>query len=149
MSLALAITIVLDSNAIARFTCKGAHSNNFIDNPGQDAFPTSLRRGGGDKIVRALVEKTTEGSDGSPFSMTKRRTYMGPGLVDSGAVSWERFSLPDAGIICERWAVVLVGLVAEPSDTVKQLAEMPDWCVLVVARDKGGEFVFSLLFHFE
>lgn len=143
MSLALMIMVFLEPGAVTRFTRGEVHSNNRIGHRGLGALPANLRLRAGDNIVRALVEEPTDGDTaGRSFSMTKGRKYTGPGLVDGGGVPpSERFLPPDAESTCERWAVVLVTSTAEPSDSIKQLAEMQDWCVLVVAGDKGGEFV--------
>lgn len=71
---------------------------------------------------------------GSVFSMEKIRTYDGPRLDHN--LPQSTFPPPGESDMCERWAVLTS--IFEPTDTVKQLADAEDWCVVVVG-DKNGE----------
>lgn len=71
---------------------------------------------------------------GQVFSMNKVRTYVGPRL-DPSVKQSSSFPPPDSAKICGQWAVLTS--IFEPTDTVRQLGAMPDWCVVVVGDKKG------------
>lgn len=97
---------------------------------------------------RSRRRATSPGACGSPpvggttFSMEKVRTYAGPRMdIRTTLPSAEPatvFPPPAAEETCERWAVLTTAV--DPTDTVEQLAELGDWCVVVVG-DKRGEIL--------
>lgn len=73
---------------------------------------------------------------GNLFTMEPLRTFEGPRIdFDSAAAS--PFPRPATEETCERWAVLTS--VFEPTEAVNQLAELSEWCVVVVG-DKNGEY---------
>ncbi|CAN0428880.1 unnamed protein product [Pylaiella littoralis] len=75
---------------------------------------------------------------GTAFSMQKIRTYAGPRADfadDLITPALSRFPRPPETQLCKRWAVLRS--VVEPTETVKQLAELPDWCVVVIGDENG------------
>lgn len=69
------------------------------------------------------------------FTMEAMRTYKGE-LVDFNSVKDPPFPRPADANLCDRWAVLTS--IVEPTASVYQLAELTDWCVVVVG-DKNGE----------
>ncbi|CAM9705879.1 unnamed protein product [Ectocarpus sp. 4 AP-2014] len=94
---------------------------------------------------------TSPGACGSPpiggimFSMEKVRTYAGPRMeirtTPSSAEPSSVFPPPAAEETCDRWAVL--ASAHEPTDAVKQLAELGEWCVVVVG-DKDGPTEYNV-----
>lgn len=79
------------------------------------------------------VEKPkTTATSGGLFHMHKVRTYSGP-LI--GVDLEESAKFPAQTEICQRWAVLTS--VFEPTETVRQLEALEDWCVVVVGDKKG------------
>ncbi|CAN0373139.1 unnamed protein product [Pylaiella littoralis] len=75
---------------------------------------------------------------GTAFSMQKTRTYVGQRADfadDPITPASSRFPRPPETELCKRWAVLRS--VVDPTETVKQLAELPDWCVVVVGDENG------------
>lgn len=93
-----------------------------------------------DSVARKLaaVEVNGEGESsatgGTLFAMRKIRTYKGRRLPPDRPE--EMFEPPEESKMCERWAVLTS--IFDPSDAVRQLASVGDWCVVVVG-DKNGE----------
>lgn len=85
------------------------------------------------------------------FSMTKKRTFDGPRLDFEQMAEGKYFPPPgnnDEGKEddCDRWAVLTTSSRgAGPTEAMKQLASMKDWCVVVVS-DKDGEWPFLRLY---
>lgn len=77
----------------------------------------------------------SDATAGHVFSMEKVRTYVGPRL-DPSVQQSSSFPPPDKGKMCDQWAVLTS--IFEPTETVRQLGAMADWCVVVVG-DKNGE----------
>ncbi|CAM9456834.1 unnamed protein product [Ectocarpus fasciculatus] len=92
---------------------------------------------------------SSPGACGSPpvgeimFSMRKVRKYAGPRLEirKSAAEPASLFPPPAAEETCERWAVLTSAV--EPTIAVKQLAELGEWCVVVVG-DKDGPTEYNV-----
>lgn len=70
--------------------------------------------------------------------MDRIRTFEGSKLFSKDIPSKEPFSLPDEGKSCERWAVLIASSSSGPTKAVRELADMHDWCIVVVG-DKNGE----------
>lgn len=85
----------------------------------------------------------------SQYSIKKRRTFDGPRLDFENMVEAipRAASGNDEGTAkyCKRWAVLTTcSSTAGPTDLVKQLSMMEDWCVVVVS-DKDGELRFETM----
>jgi len=82
-------------------------------------------------------------SSGKLFKMKKVRTYTGPRLFSiEGRGSHRNKSLdepkglaPPDGIVCDKWAVVTT--IFEPTDTVREIVSLKDWCMVVVGDKKS------------
>ena len=68
------------------------------------------------------------------FDAAPTRTYKGP-WIDAAAAPTP-FPRPADEEMCERWAVLTS--IFEPTETVKQLAELSGWCVVFVGDENGG-----------
>lgn len=69
--------------------------------------------------------------------MERIRTFEGP-RVDFDAAVISPFPRPVDEEMCEQWAVL--PSIFEPTETVKQLAGLSGWCVVVVGDKNGGYF---------
>lgn len=88
-----------------------------------------------DRFGRVLESAAT---GGTAFSMHKLRSYEGPSIdFDATATPAPRFMRPAEAEMCSRWAVMTS--VVNPTETVKQLSELRDWCIVVVG-DLDGKF---------
>ncbi|CAM9486179.1 unnamed protein product [Ectocarpus sp. 8 AP-2014] len=94
-----------------------------------------VKRGEG----RTLLETVPGGFEssatgGKVFAMEQIRAFEGP-RVDFDAAEILPGPPPADEEMCEKWAVLTS--IFEPTETVKQLAELSGWCVVVVG-DKNG-----------
>ena len=83
-------------------------------------------------VVEVEANRASSATGGKIFEMNKFRFYNGNRLDSHRR---ELFPQPDESEMCERWAVVTS--IFEPTETIRQLAEAGDWCVVVVG-DKNG-----------
>ena len=86
--------------------------------------------------VKDGVESSATG--GHVFTMQSIREYTGERLDHRSTP--DLFVAPDESSMCERWAVLTS--IFDPTETVRQLGEMEEWCVVVVG-DKNGERWYS------
>ena len=82
----------------------------------------------------------SESSSGNLFGIVKVRSYRGPRLyaewhADAHAPARPTQPHGGSGRLCKNWAVTTS--IFAPTVTVRQLAALPNWC-LVVAGDKKG-----------
>lgn len=93
--------------------------------------------------VEATVtaERYSFATGGTLFTMEKVRTYAGQRL-GPGQQPSEMLESPEESTKCSRWAVITS--IFEPTDTVRQLAALADWRVVVVG-DKNGESLCALI----
>lgn len=88
----------------------------------------------------ASIEGVVGGTESSAtgghvFAMKKIRTYEGPRL----SVNSHPSAFPRPEKLCEKWAVLTS--IFEPTETVRQLGSMSDWCVVVVGDKKGEPYI--------
>ena len=85
-----------------------------------------------DAVVDGFESSAT---GGKAFAMERVRTFEGE-RVDFGAAVMSPFPQPADEEMCEQWAVLTS--IFEPTKTVKQLANLSGWCVVVVGDKNGG-----------
>lgn len=78
------------------------------------------------------------------FAMEQIRAFEGP-RVDFDAAEILPGPPPADEEMCEKWAVLTS--IFEPTETVKQLAELSGWCVVVIGDKNGGYFGRFERFH--
>ena len=76
----------------------------------------------------------SDATGGKLFTMNAVRAYEGK-MIDFDTVENPPLPQLDGARICERWAVLTS--IFEPTEAVHQLAELGDWCVVVVGDKKG------------
>ena len=76
----------------------------------------------------------SDATGGELFTMNVIRSYEGK-MIDFDTVENPPLPRLDGARICERWAVLTS--IFEPTEAVHQLAELGDWCVVVVGDKKG------------
>ena len=100
----------------------------YISSEQPDRFRALANIGG----VKDGFESSATG--GQVFRMESTRQYTGVRLDPQGVP--DLFARPAEDSMCDRWAVLTS--IFDPTETVRQLGEMEDWCVVVVG-DKNGE----------
>ena len=89
-----------------------------------------------DKDVQATNAKAEvkEAHGGEIFVAVKRRAYDGPrpfsGKGSTSDVSYKLYPRGAEQLVCRQWAVLTT--IFGPTEPVKQLIGMKDWCVVVV-----------------
>jgi hypothetical protein len=80
--------------------------------------------------VKVQVQRTISGTTGTLFKMNKVREFPKAQLKKSGGSGkWE-----STGKTCKQWAVTTT--IWEPSKTLKQIARLKTWCIVVVLDKK-------------
>ena len=83
----------------------------------------------------------SESSSGLLFRAVRVRTFGGALQFAESVPPLPRLPPPAAGRQCEKWAVTTT--IFPPTPAVRQIAALPDWCV-VVAADKKGEATYNV-----
>jgi hypothetical protein len=107
-------------------------------------LPTSFD----EEVQAAKAKAEVKGAHGGEiFVAVKRRAYDGPrpfsGNGSTSDVSQKLYPRGAEQLVCKKWAVLTT--IFGPTELVKQLVGMKDWCVVVVGDKKvrGGEINFS------
>jgi hypothetical protein len=101
-----------------------------------------------DEVQAAKAKAEVKGAHGGEvFVAVKRRAYDGPrpfsGNGSTSDVSYKLIPRGAEELVCKKWAVLTT--IFGPTELVKQLVGMEDWCVVVVGDKKvrGGKNIFS------
>jgi hypothetical protein len=90
------------------------------------------------KTVDGNVKKTADGNTGRRFHAQKIRTYRGPLWFQqhnkSTTTTTTTSPFPVLTKPCPKWAVVTT--IFDPSDAVRSVAELSDWCLVIVGDTK-------------
>lgn len=117
-------------------------NNNHSDVPSVSIFEPC----GAADIFKNNVSKVAEviSSTGVVFKGLKVRSFQGERIIKN-QLEGQAFSKPElvAGYNCSNWGVVTT--IFEPTKAIKRVADMPSWCLVVVADTKTPTDYMELL----